>query len=447
MNFRDRLRSAWRVMASYGGFDERAWADQVRVRNASGENITESSALSLSAVWCAVRVISDALSMLPIDVIERRDGKRAVADNQSGVGWLLNYAPNAEMTALDIRSAMALHMLLMGNGYAEIERDMGGRPVALYPIHATRVQLVRNAERQLRYRVNSDDGRFVELAPRDVFHWRGMSWDGLVGISVVSAARQSMGLGKAMETFGAGYFGNGTHPSGTLITEQMLKADQRAELRKEWEQMHQGSGNAHKVAVLFGGVSFKALTVPLEDAQFLESRRFQVLEIARWFRVPPHLLAELERATHANIEQEHLSFVTHTLLPAASRFEAEANLKLFGRNQQANLVVKHNFSALLRGDARSRNEAHKIAREGGWLNVNEIRALEDMNGIGPDGDVYIVPANMTTIERLVEPPPAPQAPAPTDPEDDPVDEPADDVAARRNAVRDRMRLLEKRDAA
>lgn len=445
MNVRDRLRNIWRVVASYGTLEERAFSDQVRSRNASGEFVTEHTALALSTVWCAVRVISDALSMLPIDVVERREGQRSTGDNMNGIGWLLNYQPNPDMTALDMRAMMAAHMLLWGNGYAEIERDLAGRPIALHPLTPDRVEPRRADGGELVYRVHNASGSISELAARQVFHWRGLGWDGVTGYSVVALARQSLGLSQAMETFGAGYFGNGTHPSGTLNTEQILKKEQRQELREEWDTLHKGAGNAHRTAVLFGGVKYMPLTVPLEDAQFLESRKFQVLEVARWFRVPPHLVGELDRATHANIEQEHLAFVTHTLLPAASRFEAEANIKLFGRNQQARQVVKHNFSALLRGDARSRNEAHKIAREGGWLNVNEIRALEDMNPIGPDGDVYIVPANMTTIERLQEPPPPPPSPVP--PPDDPdLDDDADPDASLTNA-RQRMRVVRSRHAA
>lgn len=161
----------------------------------------------------------------------------------------------------------------------------------------------------------------------------------------------------------------------------------------------------------------------LSDAQFVESRRFGVLEICRWFRVPPHLVMELERATHSNVEQEQLAFVTHCLQPWATRIESECNLKLFGRNQQSRQTVKHNFGALLRGDLKSRYEAYRIARETGTLNANEIRALEERNPI-PDGDVYLVPANMTTLEKLQEPSPSPVVtstpePAPSDPSPEP----------------------------
>ncbi|MEI6317426.1 MAG: phage portal protein [Pseudomonadota bacterium] len=431
-------------MASYGTLEERAFAERLRVANVSGEHISEHTALTLSAVWCAVRAIADSLSMMPIDIVLRTAEGRNVADNTDGVGWLLNYSPDGEMTALDMRAALAAHMLLWGNGYAEIERDLAGRPASLHLLTPDRVE-PRRVNGQLVYRVTNPSGGSVDLAPRDVFHWRGLGFDGLQGYSVIALARQSLGLSRALETFGASYFGNGTHPSGTLTTDKTLTKEQRQEMREEWEQLHRGGAKANKTAILFGGVQFKSMTVPLEDAQFLESRKFQVLEVARWFRVPPHLVGELDRATHANIEQEHLAFVTHTLLPAASRFESEANIKLFGRNQQARRVVKHNFSALLRGDARSRNEAHKIAREGGWMNVNEIRALEDLNGIGPDGDVYIVPANMTTIEKLTEPTHVEPAPSPAAPE--PAFGSSSDEPTPRASVRDRMRLLEKQHAA
>lgn len=401
---------------SYQDLEERAFLDRLRSVNSSGVHVTEHSALQISAVWACVRIIADSLSMLPIQIVERRDGERRVGDNLTGVGWLLNYSPDGEMTAVDLRSTMAAHYLLWANAYAEIERDMAGRPVALHLITPDRVTPKRDASGRLYYEVRQQGMRTVEITPRDMFHWRGMSWDGVAAYSVIDMARQSLGLTAAMEQFGASYFGNGTHPSGILTFPGTVKEDQIQSIRDQWTQRYGGAKNAHKPAILPNGADWKRISIQLDEAQFNASRQMQVLEVARWFRVPPHKLAELTRATHTNIEQENLSFVTDTLLPHAVRFEAEANVKLFGRNQQGRQVTKHNFAALLRGDSKSRNEAYRIARDGGWMNVNEIRELEERNGIGEDGDIYMVPANMMAIERLrKEPDPVPEPEAAPEP--------------------------------
>jgi len=407
-----------RVFGAYVPLDERAWFDRIRMGNTSGVYVNEHSALQIAAVWACVRIIADSLSMLPIQIVERRGQERRSSDNMQGVGWLLNYSPDGEMTAMDLRSTMAAHYLLWGNAYAEIERDMAGRPSALHLITPERVTAKRNESGRLYYEVRQEGNDTVQIEPRNMFHWRGMSWDGVAAYSVVAQARQSFGLTAAMEQFGASYFGNGTHPIGLLKFPGAVKEDQINTLREQWADRYAGSKNAHKPAILPNGAEWQRISVQMDEAQFSTSRQMQVLEVARWFRVPPHKLAELNRATHANIEQENLSFVTDTLLPHACRFECEANIKLFGRNQQARMVVKHNFAALLRGDLKSRNEAYKIARDGGWLNVNEIRELEERNGIGEAGDVYTVPANMMEIDRLLEPPAPPPEPIAPEPAPD-----------------------------
>lgn len=428
MSWLDRLRQVFRPQAAFGA--EWTPGDIARI-NMAGLSVTEHTALSQAAVWACVRVIAESLAMLPIDIVERRGDRREVQDNAQGVGWLLNYTPDGERTAFDLRCAMAAHVLLWGNAYAEIERDLAGRPYALHLLEPDRVE-PRREDGVLVYRVWGADNRWVQLDPRNVLHWRGLGWDGLVGYSVVGQARQSLSTGAALETFGAAFFGNGTHPSGVLTTDRELSKDQRQQLREEWERVHKGPRSANKTAILGGGLKWEPMTMPLADSQFLESRRFQVLEVARWFRVSPHLLAELERATHSNVEQEQLAFVTHCLQPWAARFEAEANIKLMGRNQQARLVVKHNFGGLLRADFKGRQEGLQIMRRNGVISANEWRALEDRNPIGADGDVYIVEGNMSTIERI-EDPPEPSSPAPA-----PVDDNSDAQLA---SARARMRVV------
>ena len=404
--------------ASYGSLEERAFASAVQALNASGIHVSQHTALGLAAVWACVRVISESLAMLPIDVVQKSVGRREVLDNDLRA-WLLNATPDGEITAFTFREHLAAHALLWGNAYAEIRRDMSERPAALSLITPDRVRPRRDDAGALYYEVHNGEGRTELIAARDMLHVRGLGWDGVEGYSVVSQAAQSLGLTKAMETFGAGFFGNGTHPAGVLTTEAKLTEEQIRQMREQWEATHQGAARSNKTAILGGGLKWESITMPLEDAQFLEGRRFQVLEVARWFRVPPHLLAELDRATHTNIEQEQLAFVTHCLMPWAVRIESEINIKLFGRNQQGRQMVKHNFGALLRGDLKSRYEAYQIARQNGWMNADEIRALEDRNPLpGGEGEQYIVPANAALMDELearaerAEQPPAPPAAAP-----------------------------------
>jgi HK97 family phage portal protein len=369
-------------------------------------------------------------------VVQKANGRREVLDNDVRA-WLLNASPDGELTGFTFREHLVAHALLWGNGYAEIQRDMSERPAALALLTPDRVRPRRDDAGRLYYEVHQAAGA-EQIAARDMVHLRGLGWDGSQGYSVVSQAQQSLGLTAAMETFGAAFFGNGTHPAGVLTTEAKLTDEQIKQMRTQWEDTHQGAGRANKTAILGGGLKWERLTMPLQDAQFLESRRFQILEIARWFRVPPHLLAELDRATHTNIEQEQLAFVTHCLMPWAVRLESECNVKLFGRNQQGRQSVKHNFGALLRGDLKSRYEAYQIARLNGWMNADEIRELEDRNPLpSGEGRQYIVPGNTALMDELearaerAAEPPAPPA-APQDPQD-PAESDADPAA--------RLRLL------
>lgn len=412
--------------------DEAEFVWPGRMPNASGVTLQGDNAYTLSAVWGCVRVIAEALASLPVQVIERAGDSRRVVETHP-VHWLLNTSPDDEITAQALRECSTAHALLRGNGYAAIQRELNGQPYALHLCKPDRVRVERTDRGELVYRVRDDNGDEDTVPARDMFHLRGLGYDGIVGYSVLHLARQSLGLSSALESFGAGYFGNGTHPSGVLSTDQALKADQVEQLRAEWEKVHKGGRKANKTAILGGNLKWQPLTVAPEDAQFLESRRFQVLEICRWFRVPPHMLAELERATHTNVEQMSIEFVQNCLLPWVRRFEAEANMKLLGRTQRGRLTVRFNLGGLLRGDLKSRYEAYQIGRRAGWLSVNDVRRLEDMNPV-PGGDDYHVESNLSPlellrekqekeIEKLDRPDPAPAvAPAPgNDPPPDDAD--------------------------
>lgn len=444
MSLLGRLRAAFKPRASYSDLEERAFAERIALMNSLQLGVNEHTALQISTVWSCVRVIAESIAMLPADVIERSNGRRSeVADHP--VSWLLNMSPDGEIPAFHARESLQQWALLWPGGYAEIERDLGQRPAALHLLAPDRVDPRRDEAGRLIYRVTQDDGGTVDVPARNMLHLRGPSWDGTAGYGLIMLARRSLGLTAGLEVFGSAFFRNGAQLGTRYTTEQRLAPEQIKELREQIEKLHGGAANAFKPAIFHSGLKVEDSTMPLRDAQFLEGRRFQVLEVARWFRVPPHLLAELERATHSNVEQEQLAFVAHCLLPWAKRFEAEVNIKLFGRNQAGRQQVKLNFGALLRGDLKSRYEAYKIGREGGWLNADDIRELEDRNPL-PDGQgkPYLVPSNMSLMRELEaradkaeEPTPAP-APAPS--EDDPGEpgdraDPDDQARARLNLVR------------
>ena len=388
----------------------------------SGAYVDQETALNYAAVWASVRVISETVAQLPWKTYRRTArGKKEAGEHP--VAWLLHTQPNPESSAFRWKRAAVADCLVWGNAYAEIERDGSGRPLNLWPIHPSRVKVERDAVGDLVYRVRAQDNTDVILRAADVLHFRGIGDDDIVGTSVIAKARQSIGLGLAMESFGSSFFGNGTNMGGTLTHPGKLSKEARTNLEDSMRS-RAGGKNALKTIVLEEGMKFERMGIPPEDAQFLESRTFQVLEVARWFRVPPHKLYDLSRATWNNIEHQSIEFVTDTIVPWTCNLEEEANLKLFGRQQRSTHYTKFALQALLRGDTASRFSAYATARQWGWLSVNDIRELEDMNPI-TGGNQYLVPSNMTTPAKLEEAPApgaakpgSPREPAP-EPEDDP----------------------------
>lgn len=384
-------------------------------RPRAGVWVDEDSALMMSAVWRATSVISNSIACMPWHVFKELDGggKERVHNNTDR---LLHMRPNSENAAFGFRQTILGHVILWGNGYAEIERDLNGRPVNLWPITPDRVQVERQGG-QLVYRVRNQGRDDTMLPPSSVFHLKGLGFDGLVGYSVVAMARESLGLTAATERFGAAWFGNGSRPGGVLEYPGMMKPQAKKDFREAWDSSHTGPDASNRVALLENGMKFTPLTVPPDDAQFLETRKFQVTEVARWFGVPPHKLADLDRATFSNIEEQNIDFANEGLMPWACRLEQEANAKLLGASQvSTRTFTKLNMDVILRGNKKSRNESHAIGRQWGYLSANDIRELEDMNPID-GGDTYLIPSNMTTtegmdkmVENLDKPAPAPFAP-------------------------------------
>lgn len=363
----------------------------------AGKYVDEEIALRYSAVWACVRVISETIATLPWCVY-KRTAKGREEDSRSNIYWILHNQPNPEMTAFSFKEMMLRRALLCGNAYAEIERDASGRPLWLWPIDSERVRVERDEQtRQVVYRI-SDQSSSVTLAAADVFHLKGPGGDGLTGFSMIRYAAESVGLGLAMDEFGSSFFGNGAHVSLVIKHPNKLSDQALEHLKQSLAEKNSGKKSLSPM-VIEEGMSIEKMGVPPEEAQFLESRKWQVLDIARWYRMPPHKLGILDRATYTNIEQSAIEFVSDAIIPWCVRLEQEADLKLYGRNNHGVCYTKLNVGAILRGDMKSRYDSYAVGRQWGWLSANDVLDMEDSNPI-PGGDIYMVPVNMTTPEAL-----------------------------------------------
>jgi HK97 family phage portal protein len=366
----------------------------------SGVSVNEQTALNYSAVWAAVQRISGDVGSLPL-VLYRRvgDGKEPLRDHPTYK--LLHDQPNPDMTAVVFRETMQAHLLTWGNAYAEIEWRGDGRPQALWPIDPSRVTPERDAGGNLYYKVQNYSKADMKFAPENMLHIPGLGFDGTCGYSVISKARESIGLGLAMERFGGAFFGNGATLGGILTHPGRLSDQAKKGLRESFNAKHRGVDRAHNVGSLEENMTYTPLGVPPDDAQFLESRKFQVAEIARWFQVPPHMLADLDRSAFSNIEQQQIDYYTGTLRRWLVRWEQEINRKLV--LQQGTQFVEHVIDGLLRGDIESRYAAYAVGRQWGWLSADDVRAKENMNPLPAEaGRIYLVPINMAPADRINE---------------------------------------------
>lgn len=379
----------------------------------AGMMVNEDTAMQFSAVFRAVGYISSMLGMMPWRVMnETANGKDLMATHP--VDRLLHRRPNPEMSPFTFRETLISHALTWGNGYAEIERDAANRPSALWIVSPDRVE-VRREDGRLVYEIsNTREGKSY-VSAENMFHLHGLGFDGNVGYSVINMARRGIGLGMAAEQTGASLFENGLMTN--LVIEHPDKLGEQAykNLKDSLFNYLKGPKRAGYPLVTEEGMQVKNLTMPMDDAQFLETRQFQVEEIARWFGLPPHKLQSLDKATFSNIEQQSIEVVTDALQPWATRLEQEANYKLF--NQRSNFYTKLNMNSLLRGDMKARSEFYREMWNLGVLSINEIREFEDMNPV-PDGDKRFVQLNMTTLEKAGEDPePAPETEIEEDDED------------------------------
>ena len=371
----------------------------------SGKRVNERSAMQMTAVYSCVRILSEAVAGLPLHLYQYTDGGRREKAVGHPLYFLLHDEPNPEMTSFVFRETLMTHLLLWGNAYAQIIRNGKGEVMALYPLMPDRMTVDRDEKGRLyyEYTTSSDDAPInkkstVKLSPSDVLHIPGLGFDGLVGYSPIAMAKNAIGMAIACEEYGAKFFANGAQPSGVLEHPGTIKDPSR--VRESWQNTFGGSQNANKVAVLEEGMKYTPISISPEQAQFLETRKFQINEIARIFRVPPHMVGDLEKSSFSNIEQQSLEFVKYTLDPWVSRWEQSMVRSLLTAEEKKQYFIKFNVDGLLRGDYQSRMNGYAIGRQNGWMSANDIRELENLDRIPEElgGDLYLINGNMTKLQ-------------------------------------------------
>ena len=368
---------------------------------AAGKNVNEHSAMQLTAVYACVRILAEGVAGLPLHLYKcGKNGSREKAVDHS-LYFLLHDEPNPEMTSFVFRETLMTHLLLYGNCYCQIIRDGRGQVTALYPLMPNQMSVDRDEKGQLYYtylrsgeEADTMKKGTVYLLPEDVLHIPALGFDGLVGYSPIAMAKNSIGMGLACEEYGAKFFANGAAPSGVLEHPGTIKDITR--LRESWNAIYGGSKNAGKVAILEEGMHYSPISISPNEAQFLETRKFQVDEIARIFHVPPHMIGDLERSTFSNIEQQSLEFVKYTLNPWVCRWEQALTRSLLSPKEKREYSIKFNVDGLLRGDYQSRMNGYAVGRQNGWMSANDIRELENLDRISAEqgGDLYLVNGNM-----------------------------------------------------
>lgn len=374
-------------------------------RTTSGKPVNERTAMQMTAVYSCVRILSEAVAGLPLHLYRYTEGGGKEKALTHPLYRLLHDEPNPEMTSFNFRETLMGHLLLYGNAYAQIIRNARGEVVGLYPLMPNKMTVDRDSAGRLYYLytrgsddspVDTETGQ-VYLPPEQVLHIPGLGYDGIVGYSPLAMAKNAVGLAIATEEYGAKFFANGAAPGGVLEHPGTIKDPQR--VKDSWNAAYQGSGNAHRIAVLEEGMKYQPIGISPEQAQFLETRKFQINEIARIYRVPPHMVGDLEKSSFSNIEQQSLEFVKYTLDPWICRWEQALKRRLFTEEEKQEYFVKFNVDGLLRGDYQSRMNGYAVARQNGWMSANDIRELENLDRIPAEegGDLYLVNGSMTKL--------------------------------------------------
>ncbi len=373
----------------------------------SGKSVNERSAMQMTAVYACVRILSEAIAGLPLHMYRYRDDGGKEKATEHNLYHLLHDEPNPEMTSFVFRETLMTHLLLWGNAYAQVIRNGKGEVLALYPLMPSRMSVDRSKDGRIVYIYSRDQSEAnagkdsqVVLTSDDVLHIPGLGFDGLVGYSPIAMAKNAIGMAIACEEYGARFFANGASPSGVLEHPGTLKDPKR--VRDSWNAAYGGTSNAHKVAVLEEGMKYVPISISPNEAQFLETRKFQIDEIARIFRVPPHMVGDLEKSSFSNIEQQSLEFVTYTLSPWMVRWEQSLFRALLSKEEKDRYFFKFNVDGLLRGSYHERMQGYSVGIQNGFMSPNDVRQLEDLDLI-PDelgGNRYMVNGNMVDLANV-----------------------------------------------
>ena len=371
----------------------------------AGKNVTERSSMQMTAVYSCVRVLAEAVAGLPLHLYKYTDSGGKDKALEHPLYFLLHDEPNPEMTSFVFRETLMTHLLLCGNAYAQLIRNGRGEVVGIYPLMPNRVSVNRDDKGNIYYKYlrGLEDAHLnkeneVILLHSEVLHIPGLGFDGLVGYSPIAMAKNAIGMAIACEEYGAKFFANGATPGGILEHPGVVKDPER--VRASWNSAFGGSANANKVAVLEEGMKYTPISISPNEAQFLETRKFQINEIARIFRVPPHMVGDLEKSSFSNIEQQSLEFVKYTLEPWLIRWEQSLVRSLILPGDKGKYFIKFNVDGLLRGDYESRMNGYATARQNGWMSANDIRALENLDQISEEdgGNLYLINGNMTKLK-------------------------------------------------
>ncbi len=370
----------------------------------SGKSVNERSAMQMTAVYACVRILSEAIAGLPLHLYRYdKDGSKKKAIDHT-LYTLLHDEPNPEMTSFVFRETLMTHLLLWGNAYAQIIRNGKGEVIALYPLMPNHMEVDRSSDGRIYYKYTRDSSEAnagkearVILTPDDVLHIPGLGFDGLVGYSPIAMAKNAIGMAIACEEYGAKFFANGAAPSGVLEHPGTLKDPAR--VRDSWNAAYGGSANSHKVAVLEEGMKYTPISISPNEAQFLETRKFQINEIARIFRVPPHMVGDLEKSTFSNIEQQSLEFVKYTLDPWVIRWEQNLRRALLSEDERKDYFFRFNLDGLLRGDYASRMSGYATGIQNGIFSINDCRELENMDLLSDEegGNLHVLNGNVVKL--------------------------------------------------
>ena len=410
MNIVDAVKQVYVLYQRYRATPGSSFWQFVGNDTDAGVDVDERTALNSSVVFACVRILAETLATVPCHVYERQERGKSRAHSHP-LYHILHDQVNPEMSAFTFFETLQGHIGAWGNGYAEIHRNGAGEVIALWPLRPDNTYPER-VNKRLVYRTVIGDKGYV--LPKDkVLHVAGLGYDGLVGYSPVAMARQSVGLSLAAEKYGAKLFGNNARPGGYLKHPSKLSADAQKRLIDSWESRHSGLDNAHRLAVLEEGMEFQTVGIPPQDAQMLQTRKFQVADIARWYRMPLHKIQEMESATFSNIEQQAIEFVVDTMLPWIRRWEAAIRTQLLTPMEREKYFAEFLVEGLLRGDTQARYTAYATARQWGWMSANDVREAENLNPLPQEqGDIYLVPMNMIAASQTT------QVEAPRPPEDE-----------------------------